>query len=334
MCSFAALKLITEMKRKILLAITCVFMTALIASADNRHEAGLKVLYWNIQNGMWDGQADNYCRFTDWVASRKPDICVWAEAQSIFRTGTGVKMAPEDRYLTDGWAELAARYGHRYIYIGGHRDNYPQVVTSRFPISDAGRFTDEVKDSTVAHGSGWAKINVRGHELNIVTVHTWPQRFSFEYNGKSPELQKQSAARNGGDLYRLKEMTYICNNTVLADKDAESHLWLMLGDFNSISSIDNDVYDFPADSSCFILHDYIRHRTPYIDSVKEHNQEFSWTTFSKLRYDYMYMTPALDALVKKASVIYDDYTMPVSDPQVRGFCHPSDHLPLEAIFEI
>ena len=30
---------------------------------------------------MWDGQTDDYRRFTSWVDSLKPDVCVWCEAQ-------------------------------------------------------------------------------------------------------------------------------------------------------------------------------------------------------------------------------------------------------------
>lgn len=323
--------------RKVTIHITTLLFALLLTfpAAARRTSAEVRLLYWNIQNGMWDGQADDYDRFVDWVSSRKPDICVWAEAQSIFRTGTNVKMAPEERYLTSNWKKLAARYGHRYVYIGGHRDNYPQVITSRWPIRNVRRLTDEVPDSTVSHGAGWARIRVKGQELNIVTVHTWPQKFSFEYNKKGRELQKQSAELNGGDLYRVKEMTYICKNTVLTDADAESNLWLMLGDFNSISSADNNVYGLSEDSSCFLLHDYILGNTPYIDSVREHAaSDFAWTTYKHLRYDYLYMTGALDGRIKNIGVIYDDYTLPVEDPEIPGFCHPSDHLPIEVVFDM
>lgn len=322
------------MRKTALHTIAFILMLVPALAVAARRTDEVKLLYWNIQNGMWDGQVDNYDRFVEWVAARNPDICVWAEAQSIFMTGTNVKMAPEERYLTSNWKKLAARYGHRYTYIGGHRDNYPQVITSRWPIRNVRRLTDEVSDSTVSHGAGWARIRVKGQELNIVTVHTWPQKFSFEYNKKDRELQKQSAELNGGDLYRVKEMTYICKNTVLTDADAESNLWLMLGDFNSISPADNDRYGFPADSACFLLHDYILKNTSYVDSVREHSlPDFAWTTYQHLRYDYLYMTPALDARVKSVGVIYDEYTLPVVDPEIPGFCHPSDHLPVEAVFD-
>ena len=324
------------MMRKTAIHIIAIILMLLSAvAAPARRTDGVKLMYWNIQNGMWDGQTDNYERFVEWVSARKPDICVWAEAQTIFKTGTNVKMAPEDRYLTDGWKKLAARYGHRYVYIGGHRDNYPQVITSRLPIQNVRRFTDEDPDTVVPHGASWTKIKVNGLELNIVTVHAWPQKFSFEYNRKSRDLQKRSAERNEGDLYRLKEMKLICGGTILTDSDAADNLYLMLGDFNSISPADNDRYGFPADSTCFLLHDYILKNTPYVDSVREHSlPDFAWTTYQHLRYDYLYMTPALDARVKSIGVIYDEYTLPVGDPQIPGFCHPSDHLPIEAVFDM
>lgn len=296
-------------------------------------KSDLSVLYWNIQNGMWDGQDDNYDRFVDWVSSRNPDVCIWAEAQTIYRTGTNVKADTSERYLVRNWKELASRYGHRYVYVGGHRDNYPQVITSKYPVVNVLRITDEVPDSTVSHGAGWARIKVKGKIFNIVTVHTWPQKFSFEYNKAGRNEKAASAARNEGDLYRLKEMTYICSRTVLSDPEAADNLWIMLGDFNSISPADNGRYRLPADSTCFLLHDYIIKETPYIDAVREHSlPEFAWTTYQHLRYDYMYMTPALDAMIERIGVIYDDYTVPVEDREITGFCHPSDHLPIEAVF--
>ena len=133
----------------------------------------LRLLYWNIQNGMWSGQGDNYDKFVEWVASQAPDVCVWCEAQSNYKTGSAEKMAPEDRYLTDNWGELAARYGHKYWYKGGHRDNFPQVITSKYPIENVARIIGSRPDSVVSHGCGWARIAKNGKTINIVTLHTW-----------------------------------------------------------------------------------------------------------------------------------------------------------------
>ena len=44
----------------------------------------VKVLYWNIQNGMWHDQGNNYDNFVAYVKDLDPDICVWAEAESRY----------------------------------------------------------------------------------------------------------------------------------------------------------------------------------------------------------------------------------------------------------
>ena len=41
-----------------------------------------RLLYWNIQDGMWDGQTDNFNRFVGWVQKQSPDICVFAEVKT------------------------------------------------------------------------------------------------------------------------------------------------------------------------------------------------------------------------------------------------------------
>ncbi len=36
-------------------------------------QESFRLLYWNIQNGMWDGQEDYYTRFVDWVKGKTPE---------------------------------------------------------------------------------------------------------------------------------------------------------------------------------------------------------------------------------------------------------------------
>ena len=110
--------------------------TLLISCGQKKKQKPLRLLYWNIQNGMWCGQDDNYEKFTTWVKQQDPDICVWCEAQSIYKNGTADPLDSQERFLVDNWGVLAKRYGHPYWYIGGHRDNYPQVITSKYPIEN------------------------------------------------------------------------------------------------------------------------------------------------------------------------------------------------------
>ena len=58
-------------------------------------EANLRLLYWNIQNGMWSGQGDNYTRFVNWVSAQNPDVCVWCESVTNYKTASDEKIKPE-----------------------------------------------------------------------------------------------------------------------------------------------------------------------------------------------------------------------------------------------
>ena len=55
-------------------------VTARKTKSPATSQTTLRLLHWNIQNGMWDGQNDNYDRFVEYVKSKDPDICVWCEA--------------------------------------------------------------------------------------------------------------------------------------------------------------------------------------------------------------------------------------------------------------
>lgn len=308
-----------------------VLLGALFALTTKKEKSGepLRLIYWNIQNGMWSGQVDNYDEFVGWVNSYSPDVCVWAEAQTIYHYGTDTPMPAEERYLIDGWDSLAARYGHSYVYVGGHRDDYPQVITSRYPIENKKRIIGSEPDSVVTHGAGWATIEVNGQEINIVTLHTWPQKWAFRATDKD-----SSRKANGGDHYRRMEMEYIIKNTIATSAAAEDELWMMMGDFNSRSRVDNAFYEYPDDDTRLLVHDYIHNETPYIDVIAEcHPGEFHPTMPSASRIDFVYMTPALFSQVKSARVGHDYYTEPVK-VGISNFYYPSDHRPIIVDMEI
>lgn len=295
-------------------------------------ESALRLINWNIQNGMWDGQNDNYDRFVNFVKAQDPDVCVWCEAQSIWKTDSDQKMDVKDRYLVDNWGELAARYGHKYWAVGGHRDNYPQVITSKYPINVVSKILGNESDVIVAHGAGWFTVEVNGKTVNIVSLHTWPHAYAYR-----AEDQEVSKAEQGGDKYRAREIQYICEHTIGTVEGAENQLWMMMGDFNSRSRVDNDKYGYAEDDPKFLVHDYIRANTPYIDVIKEkYPNEFKPTTGSKTsRIDYVYCSKPLYDRITYADVVWDEYTTPVRDPQkLSNFWRPSDHMPIIIDFDM
>ncbi len=289
----------------------------------------VRLVYWNIQNGMWDGQGDNYDRFVAWVKAQAPDICVWCEAQSNYRTDSDKPLAPSDRYLDSNWSSLAARYGHEYIYTGAHPDGFPQVITSKYPIAGIRRISGSKNDTLVMHGAGWAAVDVAGKHLNIVTLHLAPHQWRpFLHSDAEREASKR---RHEGDKWRRCEIQYICEHTILSPSSADSgDLWMMMGDFNSRSRVDNGIYRHEENSTKFLVHDYVASATPYLDIMNVcHPGEFFSTVQYDCRLDYVYMTPSLAGYVTGASVSRDSYTDPVRDPAgLSNFWRPSDHQPI------
>lgn len=300
----------------ILLAVACAPKGPRTASGEP-----FRLLFWNIQNGMWSGQVDHYDAFVKWVKEQHPDVCVWCEARSIYYTGTRDKLPLEEKYLVEHWPELAARYGHSYVYVGGMRDNYPQVITSRTPIHGMAQIIGAEPDSVVSHGALWAQVEAEGKTLNFVALHTWPHPYAF-----GAEDEAASKAAHGGDAYRKMEVEYVCKHTI---GSAQEGNWLMMGDFNSLSRTDNALYGLPADDPKFQAQDYMHEHTPYWDIIKRKNpEEVIVSTIENTRYDYVFCTPDLYSSITDARIVRDSYTDPVRDDKVKGFCHPSDHLPI------
>ncbi|MCH3940024.1 MAG: hypothetical protein LKK16_00400 [Bacteroidales bacterium] len=318
-------------KSTLLITVGLILLSAQPSLASGRTER-LRLLYWNIQNGMWDGQNDNYDRFVEFVRSQDPDICVWCEARTNYQTDTAKAMEPKGVYLPDNWGYLASRYGHKYWYIGAYHDRFPQVITSRYPIENVERIYGEQPDNIVAHGSGWARIDFRGNMINIVTVHTWPQKYGFNV----PEnARRQSSDRNEGDFCRRREIEYICSKTILSSPDADKENWMMMGDFNAVSRVDCAAYDLAEDSPAYLTHDYVAQNTPYIDAVSHtHKGAFIPSTFSGRRIDFLYCNAPVMKHLVSAEILSEGYVKPQRDARSgHNFCRPSDHLPILAVFE-
>jgi len=315
-----------------------------LCNSQAQEKIEIKLLYWNIQNGMWDGQGDNYDRFVQWVEKQNPDICVWAEAQTNYKTDSDKGVSQQERFLPEGWSKLAMRYGHKYVWKGGHHDGFPQVITSKFPIDNIERIygskdgisldnlTDA--DTLIRHAAGWAAIDIVGKQLNIVTLHLAPHQWGPW--ARSKEEREASKARSEGDKFRRKEIQYICEHTILSENAAAAgQYWMMMGDFNSRSRLDNAVYKHEENSTKFYVHDYILNHTPYKDILKVMNPDnFPRTMHYECRLDYVYLTAPLCDYVTSAEVKIDSYTNPTRDPQqLSNFWRPSDHLPIIVTFE-
>ena len=309
-----------------------------------------KLISWNIQNGMWSDQANNYDNFVEFLKATDPDVCVFCEAKTTHLE------SGQEAYLPANWDKVAARYGHPYVYLAVDQDNAPQVITSKHPINNVKRIPGG-NDTIVGHGAGWVQIEMDGRTYNIVCMHAMPFAMGAGgmggFGGGRPSggNRPQGGSRpsgsgrpsggfggfggmggpgggGGSDEFRKKEVEYVCNQTILTREHPEQELWLMMGDFNSISSLDNDHYKLSADSSIYCVHDYIRNKTPYIDVIaSKHPGEFIQSSQNGRRIDFIYATEPVVRQIKSAEILNSGYT---EQHRATGASYwiPSNHRPI------
>lgn len=299
-------------------------------------KGNLRLLYWNIQNGMWYDQANNYKDFVAFVKKYDPDVCVWCEAASIYKDNSYTAAPSGSRYLPSNWLTLSKRYGHNYAATGGWRDNYPQEITAKYPITTVLKITNtDTSGKPVSHGAAIHKITVAGQDIYFVTCHMWPQAYGY---GVATSDQERSKAANEGDYYRQFEMQYIIDHSINDPSYAGVDKWVLLGDMNSRSRVDNGTYNYSTSSTAFITQDVILNNTSMVDVIANRYPapaNFVASTYGTSRIDYVYVSPALLDKVVNGFSLADQWNYKGDkSPYVDSFRMPSDHRPIIVDFEL
>ncbi len=273
----------------------------------------LRFMDFNVADGMWFDQFNNYDRFVAWMSAQHIDIFAICEAATHWdKEKKNVPKSDEARYLPAKWGELAARWGHKYAAVGAYQDNYPVALTSRYPIEVVQR----IGGSKVSHGALHAKVM----GVNIVIIHLWPQ----QYRKGDPTRTKGT----GGDEYRMEEINYILEQTILNPKYAQEEHWIMTGDFNTRSPIDKPFYDViyrkKPQTFNYDVQTRVREVYPHDVMYEKHPNALQSSTRGKARIDYIYCTNKLYSAIKEAYTIRDDFVRTASDhcPLVMEFKTP------------
>ena len=293
--------------------------------AGTEKKGNLRILYWNIQNGMWWDQGNNYDNFVAFVKKYNPDICIWCESESIFKTGTDEYADAADRYLfytrPGNWTALANRYGHSYTSSSGRTDDYPQEVTSKYPITRVQAIT-----SNLTHGGGYFQITVNGTKLNLVTTHPYP--FNSGAGNHSSDAQIES------DNKRLAEITYLLGQTVNNSAYSTQTNWVLVGDMNSNTPLDCWYTGSDPDNIAFAPQKYILDHTDLKDAMYmfwnagEADTFCSSTSGAKDRRDFIYLSPSLMDKTRRAIMVNDAWTYQIVPLGIGNFKSPSDHRPI------
>ena len=216
----------------------------------------MRLLYWNIQNGMWSGQGDNYDKFVEWVRAYDPDVCVWCEAQSIYKTGTADKMDVRrplsGRRTGANWPPVTATNTGMWAATATITR---RSITSKYPIENVRTYC---RLETRQRGDARSGLGAHREERQD-GQHRNASHLAAGVCLSRLKTAMRAVPRHGGDKYRRMEMEYICNAyDRYSVPGAEKQFWMMMGDFNARSSPRQlGSTNIPAGDTRFLVHDYI-----------------------------------------------------------------------------
>ncbi|MBL1411029.1 endonuclease/exonuclease/phosphatase family protein [Sphingobacterium faecale] len=240
----------------------------------------LKIISYNILEGMKNDKANNYNKFVEWIKLQAPDVLALQEVNGF-----------NQRELE----KLAKRYGHNYVITNlKSTDNYPVALTSKYPIESRRRITLHV-----SHGAIFARL--KNTDLNIVVTHFWPQAYW------------KTVGDNLGNDYRLQEANVVLDSTIR--KFTQEKDWVFMGDFNSVSRRD---YDPAVTTNNYWAIDEIM-GAGYVDAIhylhgnKEDGSAKYDFQYPGRRIDFIFGTESVLKRGTKAMPIYDEFTKVYSD---------------------
>ena len=275
-----------------------------------------KLLSWNIQDGMWCDQFNDYVNFVAYINEINPDVFCIQEAATHWDID-GKNLSHYSRYLPypdqknveskwdnpSGWVALAKRWGHEYVVMGPYKDNYPVVITSKYPIEIIERLRGD-ENTSVSHGALYAKVHFTDDiSVNLVNLHLQPDNIANASN------------------FRMNEINFYLSKTINSKEHYRDEHWLMMGDFNSNVGKNVDVE--------------VR-KNSYYDLWAEMN------SYSKSYIDFIYGTESMRKSLKSIDFLYGFAHMEkimyspngVAINNGSGVWKYSDHYPVLAEFSL
>ena len=263
---------------------------------DNLETKSLKVISYNILEGMKLDAANGYENFIQWVKGQDPDILAIEEANG---------------FTEEKLKEVAKKWGHDHVvtncgYPGA--SSFPVALTSRYEIKDVKHLVENVY-----HGAIWA--NICG--IEVIVLHLYP----FSDIRSNIDWDKPSDIDGDGDIdgddYRIHEIDVYIGETIM--KNPLRPNWLMMGDFNSVSPLDRNQY---KNKPSYDVHGHVLEL--YTDLVMSMHNKFcrslptiygGWNEQSSTgkRYDFIYGSDVLSRDLLRADFIHDDFTENNSD---------------------
>lgn len=257
----------------------------------------LKIISYNVYNGMKLDESEGKQKYIDWAKAQDADIIAWQEMNFFTR---------------EKLEKFAASYGHNYaVLLKESPDDpafFPVAITSKYPIVNVNKVVDNLW-----HGALFADVG----NYHFVITHMnpfWTAKRIDEINLIIDSI-KYSRDPNGkwiiaGDLnsFSPADKPDYDKSTLLEDIKEKQKKRPIL------DNLVNGQLSYTVQQNLL--------DAGYIDALKIKHKEFISTAPTKvfydqasvpLRYDYIYVSPPLKDNVIDVKVLKDDFTDKYSD---------------------
>jgi exodeoxyribonuclease-3 len=129
-------------------------------SAGLAQKPALRLISYNILEGMKLDTTTGKSNFVNWVKKMDPDILALQEVTNFTQTSL---------------EKMAEQYGHRYAVLLIEGEKFPVAITSKYPILNVQKVSDNMD-------RGFISATINGY--NIVSVHLTP----FDYRKRAQEI--------------------------------------------------------------------------------------------------------------------------------------------------
>lgn len=287
----------SKTRLKIAALIGGIIFSASTAYASIDDVKQLKIISYNVYNGMKLDESEGKQKYIDWAKAQDADIIAWQEMNFFTR---------------EKLEKFAASYGHKYaVLLKESPDDpafFPVAITSKYPIVNVNKVVDNLW-----HGALFADVG----NYHFVITHMnpfWTAKRIDEINLIIDSI-KYSRDPNGkwiiaGDLnsFSPADKPDYDKSTLLEDIKEKQKKRPIL------DNLVNDQLSYTVQQNLL--------DAGYIDALKIKHKEFISTAPTKvfydqasvpLRYDYIYVSPPLKENVIDVKVLKDDFTDKYSD---------------------
>lgn len=287
----------SKTKLKIAALIGGIIFSASSAYASIDDVKQLKIISYNVYNGMKLDESEGKQKYIDWAKAQDADIIAWQEMNFFTR---------------EKLEKFAASYGHKYaVLLKESPDDpafFPVAITSKYPIVNVNKVVDNLW-----HGALFADVG----NYHFVITHMnpfWTAKRIDEINLIIDSI-KYSRDPNGkwiiaGDLnsFSPADKPDYDKSTLLEDIKEKQKKRPIL------DNLVNGQLSYTVQQNLL--------DAGYIDALKIKHKEFISTAPTKvfydqasvpLRYDYIYVSPPLKDNVIDVKVLKDDFTDKYSD---------------------